>query len=87
MKQPSSPQRDYRMLPSKTCQAHHLHGRQPNKTFRWVPPGGCGRGRPWLTWHRTFHYDLKALCIAWDKGEALAGNRNRWRDLVAQYAR
>lgn len=83
MKQPSSPQRDYCMLPSKTCQAHHSTAKQNiqmGSTWRlWQGTA--------IAWHRTFHYDLKALCIAWDEGEELNGNCNRWRDLVAQYNR
>uniref|UniRef100_A0A914URD9 Reverse transcriptase domain-containing protein n=1 Tax=Plectus sambesii TaxID=2011161 RepID=A0A914URD9_9BILA len=61
--------------------------RIPRKAFRWVPLGyRRGRGRPRLTWRRTFINDLKALDVSWDEAEDLATDRTRWRTLVAQYA-
>lgn len=61
--------------------------RIPKKALRWVPPGGQrGKGRPRLTWRRTFLSDLKALNVSWDEAEDLASDRARWKALIAQYA-
>ncbi|KAF4092342.1 hypothetical protein AMELA_G00019950 [Ameiurus melas] len=57
--------------------------RIPKKAFRWVPPGGRrDRGRPRLTWRRTFINNLKTLNIPWDEAEDLAFNRTQWRALL-----
>src|SRR5690242_8758757 len=49
--------------------------RIPERAFRWVTPGGWrGRGRPRLTWRRTFISDLN---VSWDEAENLAPDRSR----------
>ena len=53
--------------------------------MNWRPQGGRrGRGRPRKTWQSTFREDLDDMGIDWKDAREIAGNRDQWRNLVAQ---
>lgn len=53
----------------------------------WNPKNGKRRrGRPKITWRRTFLEDLRSVELSWDEATTAAIDRVRWRSLVAQCA-
>ena len=53
--------------------------------MRWTPKGGKRkRGRPRITWRKTFQEDLQEMGIDWDSAQSAATDRSRWRDRVAR---
>ncbi|KIH59370.1 hypothetical protein ANCDUO_10396 [Ancylostoma duodenale] len=61
--------------------------RIPRGAMSWIPSASKrSRGRPRNTWRRTFADDLKLMDISREQGEALAQDRQQWREFVARYA-
>ena len=53
--------------------------------INWRPQGGKRRrGRPRKSWQSTFREDLDDMGIDWEDVREIAGNRDQWRNLVAQ---
>ena len=53
--------------------------------INWRPQGGKRRrGRPRKSWQGTFREDLDDMGIVWEDVREIAGNRDQWRNLVAQ---
>ena len=62
--------------------------RLPRTAMFWTPGRGKRkRGRPKITWRRTFIDDLRTIDIAWDKAEDIATDRAHWRTLAARCAK
>ena len=57
--------------------------RIPRTALRWTPTGKRKVGRPKITWRRTVEAELKELKKTWGQAQAIAQDRNRWRELVA----
>ena len=61
--------------------------RHANAAMTWTPNNGRRRrGRPCITWRRTFKKDLDKMNIAWMDAKTEASDRNGWRSLAAQYS-
>ena len=58
--------------------------RLPHTAINWKPEGRRKRGRPRLTWRRTFLKDLEERNIDPDEAKAIAQDRGKWRQLAAQ---
>ena len=53
----------------------------------WTPANGRQRrGRPRITWRRTFQNDLRRMDIASRDAKAEAADRDGWRRKAAQYS-
>ena len=52
--------------------------------LNWRPEGRRGRGRPRLTWRRTFKQDLERRNIEPSRMEEVASDRSAWNVLAAQ---
>ncbi|KIH60607.1 hypothetical protein ANCDUO_09133 [Ancylostoma duodenale] len=61
--------------------------RIPRGAMSWIPPASKRPGgRPRNTWRRMFANDLKPMDISREQGEALARDRQQWREFVARWA-
>ena len=58
--------------------------RDPKVALKWRPEGRRRRGRPRLTWRRTFEQDLERRNVELDMVEEIANDRDAWRVLAAQ---
>lgn len=58
--------------------------RDPKIALNWRPEGRRRRGRPRLTWRRTFQQDLERRNVDLDMVEEIASDRDAWRVLAAQ---
>ncbi|KAI8512163.1 hypothetical protein Bbelb_088020 [Branchiostoma belcheri] len=52
----------------------------------WKPEGRRKRGRPKLTWRRTFQNDLDSRGVLLADAKSLAKDRTEWRKLACQCA-
>jgi len=53
----------------------------------WTPAGGARRrGRPRMTWRRTFQQDLERVGITWQEVENTAKDQLKWRQAAARCA-
>ena len=61
--------------------------RIPKVALKWTPAHGKrNRGQPKTTWRRTMLADLKQLGLTIGEAEAVAKDRNRWRNLMRPLA-
>ena len=58
--------------------------RDPKVALKWRPDGTRRRGRPRLTWRRTFEQDLERRNIEPSRVEEIASDRSAWSVLAAQ---
>ena len=49
----------------------------------WNPQGKRKVGRPKLTWRRSVESEAKATGLSWAQLKTTAGNRVRWRGVIA----
>ncbi len=61
--------------------------RFPTKCLRWNPTTGKHRqGRPKMTWRHSTEKVLIKLEFTWGEAEALAKDRNSWRNRVSVFS-
>ena len=58
--------------------------RNQKVAMKWRPDGRRKRGRPKLTWRRTFEQDLERRGVDLERAEEIAHDRVAWRNLAAQ---
>ena len=58
--------------------------RDQKVAMKWRPEGRRKRGRPKLTWRRTFEQDLERRGLDLESAEEVASDRAKWRSLAAQ---
>jgi len=73
------------------CMAGHVLRLQSSRPARgaitWTPAGGAlRRGRPRMTWHKTFQQDLERVGITWQEVENTAKDRLKWWQAAARCA-
>ena len=55
----------------------------PRIALKWTPDGKRPKGRPRETWRRTIEREMKENGWTWGQLQKQAGDRTRWRALVA----
>ena len=62
--------------------------RKASVAMDWMPEGGRRKkGRPKKTWRQTVKEDFKEMGVSWSGARRVAGDRSKWREIVAQCSR
>ena len=63
-----------------------LQERAARGAFEWIPTQRRRkRGRPGVTWRKTFEDDLQKRNLSWNEAITVASDRDRWRCLAALF--